>query len=249
MKGILTYHSIDDSGSVVSVDPQTFERHVRWLAGSEVPVLPVSEVVSAGCSTGIALTFDDGFQNFIDEAWPILRDHGMPATVYVVTDRVGQDNGWDAGDGRIPLLPLMGWEALGRAAEEGVEIGSHTRTHPKLSALGRVEAAEEIHGSRTLLERELGSKPSSFAYPYGAFRTDIAVEVEAAGYGNAVTTEMRLVGDETDSLFLLPRLDAFYFRSEGILERWGSDSFRRFVRFRAGARHVRSVLRRARMMP
>jgi len=248
MKGILTYHSIDDSGSVVSIDSGTFGRHVGWLAESGVPVVPLAELYSDGCAEGIAWTFDDGFRNFAELAWPLLRDHGMPATVYVVTDWVGRDNGWDPEDSRIPRLPLMGWDTLGRIAEEGAEIGSHTTTHPNLASLDRAVVVAEVRDSRSAIERELGTSPSSFAYPYGAYRRESAAEVEAAGYGNAVTTEMGLLEDGAASPFLLPRLDAFYFRSGGVLERWGTEGFRRFVRFRAGARRVRSVLRRARIM-
>jgi peptidoglycan/xylan/chitin deacetylase (PgdA/CDA1 family) len=244
MKAIITYHSIDDSGSVISVAPSTFRRHVAWIAGAGVPVVPISEVLSEGCSEGIALTFDDGFLNFADVAWPILRAHAMTATVYVVTDRVGRDNGWDGDDSRIPLLPLMGWDALGRIADEGAELGSHTRTHPNLSLLDPARAVAEIHESRVDLERETGRTPTSFAYPYGSFRPGDVAAVESAGYENAVTTEMQIVGERTGSPYLLPRLDAFYFRTEGLLERWGTPGFRRFVRLRAGARRARKVLRR-----
>ena len=71
-----------------------------------------------------------------------------------------------------------------------------------------------------------------------------ASAVEAAGYTIAVTTEMALLGSAPASRLELPRLDAFYLRRPGVLERWGTESFRRFVWFRAGAGRVRSVLAR-----
>ncbi len=107
MKAIVTYHSIDGSDSVISVDRDTFRRHVEWLCAANVPVRPLSDLVQPECAEGIALTFDDGFENFATDAWPILRAHRLPATVFVVSDRVGRDNGWDSGDVRIPRLPLM----------------------------------------------------------------------------------------------------------------------------------------------
>ena len=105
MRAVLTYHSIDDSGSSISVRPDAFERHVRWLASGRVQVMALDDLArSHSDAPAVALTFDDGFENFATHAAPLLRVHGFPATVFVVTDRVGEDKRleWDGGGGANP---------------------------------------------------------------------------------------------------------------------------------------------------
>lgn len=247
MKGILTYHSVDDTGSVISVSPDTFARQMDWLAESGTPVLPLAELLSPTCTTGVALTFDDAFQNFADVAWPIMKVHQLPATVYVPSDWVGRDNGWDADDTRIPLLPLMGWDVLTELAADGLDLGGHTLSHPRLETLAGDSLTREIEQDRVRIGSETGRAPTSFAYPYGTYVPATVSAVRQAGYASAVTTEMRLLGD-TIAPLELPRLDAFYFRDGDVLEQWGTERFRRFVRFRAGARRVRRVLQRVRLV-
>ena len=94
MRAILTYHSIDSSGSPISIDAQSFQRHVDFLASSKLKVVPLSEIVSDSVEDALAITFDDGVVNFAAQAWPRLRDRGLPATLFVVTGRVGKDNAW-----------------------------------------------------------------------------------------------------------------------------------------------------------
>ncbi|MDX1577175.1 MAG: polysaccharide deacetylase family protein [Gemmatimonadota bacterium] len=239
MRAILTYHSIDPSGSAISTDTATFRRQIEWLAGSDVPVVSVDALLAMeDVEEGVALTFDDAFENFGSVAWPLLRDRGLPATVFVVSDHVGGSNDWGGREEPgIPTLPLLGWDDLGRLAEQGVTVGSHTRTHPRLAGLEPDRLQDEVEGSAAAIERELGKRPNGFAYPYGSVDGASAGTVEGA-YAWACTTELAAVEAE-DSRHRLPRLDAYYFRDAGRLEAWGSARFR--VRLA-----VRRVLRRAR---
>src|SRR5262245_53682892 len=82
MKAILTYHSIDDSGSVISVDAATFRAHIEWLVKQKIAVVPLDRLREMSDDThAVALTFDDGFENFATGAWPVLRDYALPVTV------------------------------------------------------------------------------------------------------------------------------------------------------------------------
>jgi len=249
MKAILTYHSIDASGSVISVDAETFRRHIAWLRDEQIIVHPLNRLPEPDCPGGVALTFDDGFLNFATEAWPILREFSMPATVFVVSDRVGSENDWDAGDERIPRLPLMDWTTLAELAREGVTIGAHTRTHPDLRRLTGESLRSEIEGSRDAVANEVGVAPDAFAYPYGRLTPDIVAAVEYAGFSVAVTTEMALLPELVRARWELPRLDAFYLRRPGTLESWGTGSFRRFVGVRGVGRRVRAILARTGISP
>lgn len=243
MKAILTYHSVDPSGSVISIDPRTFAAHVRWLA-ENVTVLPLEQLMSTAHQNAVAITFDDGFQNFADAALPLLSAHGLPATVFVATDHVGTTNAWSVGaTPMVPQLPLMDWTDLERIKKHGISIGSHTRTHPDLRRQSADEKSTEIAGAAEILTRRLGERPRTFAYPFGEF-DDRAVATVRDTYAYACTTELRALNDDEDEA-LLPRLDAYYFRREGLLEQFGTGAFRRFIWVRRHGRAVRRVLAHA----
>lgn len=253
MQGVMTYHSVDDSGSVISLAPAQFRRHVEWLARSAVSVRPLAEMVSTtGANTSavvvnpstrnaIALTFDDGFANFADVALPLLRAHAMPATVFVVTDHVGGDNRWGGrASANIPVLPLMDWDALGTLAEYGVEIGAHTRSHPHLPTRSDAQLQDELHGCAELLAQRTGRRPTSFAYPYGALDARSAQHAGAV-FTVACTTELRALRPHEDRT-RIPRLDAWYFREPGQLESWGSVSMLCRLALRRAGRRVRRLM-------
>ena len=240
MRGILTYHSIDDSGSVISIRPEVFRRQADWLASGSLRVLPLDEIGDAPLDAdAVALTFDDGFENFGSVAWPELRRRGLPATLFVVTERVGRTNAWEDGNGKgIPELPLLDWDDLGRLADEGVMLGSHTRTHPDLSRLDGRRLEDEIAGSAERIQGNTGVHPSAFAYPFG--RSPLAaIDTVRQVYRHACTTELRFIGP-SESPHLLPRMDMYYFRQPGRLEGWGTPRFRRRVSVRHRFRRLRA---------
>ncbi len=241
MRAILTYHSIDDSRSPISVGPAVFRRQMEFLASGRPRVVRLADIASGKApDESVALTFDDAFANFYELALPLLTDFALPATVFVVTDHVGGQNDWSApgvAHGAVPLLPLMSWEHLATLSERGIEIGAHTRRHPRLTGLTPSARADEIDGAAQRLEQELRTRPKAFAYPFGDVNHGVR---EAVGrtYACACTTELRALARVEDNL-QLPRLDAYYFRSPGLLEQWGSSVFQRRLWFRAQARRVR----------
>ncbi len=242
MRVILTYHSLDSSGSSISVDPVVWREQVAWLATGPVPVVPLEELSGRTSDVdAIALTFDDGFANFATEALPALKDYGLPATVFVPSDHVGRTNAWGGGvDRGIPELPLMDWPDLARAVEAGITTGGHGRTHSRLTTLAADALADEVGESTERLFRELGQRPTTFAYPYGVY-DDVVVGAVAAQFQWACTTELAALTSET-SLLLLPRIDMFYFRRRGQLQTWGTGWFSRRLWSRRQARRVRQVI-------
>lgn len=242
MRAILTYHSIDASGSPVSIDAEAFRRQMEWLARRGPRVLPLGELARApAADDAVALTFDDGLESVRDMAAPLLEDLGLPATVFVVTQRTGTSNRWDGRDEPgIPELPVLGWRDLEDLARAGLELGSHTRTHPRLTSLSTEQIRDEVGGAAADLERELGMRPESFCYPYGAVDERVVRVVEEF-HRLAVTTELRTVGCD-DHLLRLPRLDTVYFRNPARLEEWGSPGFGRYLAFRRAGRRVRAAL-------
>ena len=120
----------------------------------------------------VIITFDDGYENLAEYAFPVLQRYGFSATVFVVTGNLGGSNAWDEVRGSATLR-LLSADQITEWAAKGIEFGSHTRSHPDLRTLAIEDAQHEISGSKRDLEEVLGSPVASFAYPYG-FRNDAA---------------------------------------------------------------------------
>jgi peptidoglycan/xylan/chitin deacetylase (PgdA/CDA1 family) len=234
------YHSIDSSGSAISIDETAFRRHVDWLASGAVTVTSLDRLLSTPSDDdAVAVTFDDAFENFGQIAWPLLREQGLPVTVYVVTGKTGSTSDWNRSLG-LPDLPLLDWDALGRLGEEGVDLGSHTQRHAKLPELDGERLEEEVAGSAAVIEQRTGRTPTAFAYPYGAvdYRSEAAVR---AVYKTACGTRLAMLEDDPPT-FQLPRLDSYYYRRPGRLEAWGSVRFKGHLGLRSVARSLRGKL-------
>jgi len=239
VRAVLTYHSIDDSGSAISVSREAFDQHVRWLTSGRVRVVPLTELAAAPAEEdAVALTFDDAFANFATEAAPRLITNGLPATLFVVSDRIGTTNAWDGRPVRgIPTLPLLDWPMLERLCAAGVTLGAHTRTHPDLTALDEPALDDEIVGCAERLRQRTGGVVAAFAYPYGRVNSAVARRV-ATAFALGCTTDFRALRS-TEVAALLPRLDMYYFQRPGLLENWGSDRFKRMIAVRRRLRRLR----------
>lgn len=236
---IVTWHRIaDDAKSPLATAATEFERQIRELAEGGYRAIRMSEVPQAlGSLDGkaVAITFDDGYASFAAEAWPVLRRFGFTATVFLVTACVGSRSDCF---GASPSEPLLRWSDVARLAEEGCEIGAHTRSHPPLVELADDAARAEIENSRDDIERNAGVVAHSFAYPYGACDRRVA-SICAESFALAVTTHLGFAAAASDR-HLLPRIDAFYLRGRAMRD-LAAPSFRREL-----AR--RRILRRARRL-
>lgn len=236
------YHSLDPSGSPISLDPKVFQQHVKFLAGGKVSVVPLEQLPGRpDDEDAVAVTFDDGFRNFATEAVPALHDRRMPVTLFVVSDHPGTNDWGGHSAPGIPTLPLLDWEGLGRVAELGVTLGGHTRHHPRLSRVEPTRLEDEIGGCAIRIREQTGQTARTFAYPYGDLGPEV-VAVTARHFTLACTTELRPLATE-EPMYLLPRLDMYYYSEPGTLEAWGTPRFRRRLAWRATARRVRQVFR------
>jgi len=203
---ILTYHSLDLSGSPISLPPETFRRHMQWLADARIPVVPLTQILqSAGA---VALTFDDGFRNFREFALPVLQNLHLPSTVFVVTGYCGGTNRWPGQPSDIPTLDLLSWSEIEELARHGVDFGAHSVTHQNLVRLAPEAAAAEIRQSRIDLEDRTGRPVRAFAWPYGLSNPSLRTKV-AEEFSLACGTELRFL-EGTYERTNLPRSDAFY---------------------------------------
>jgi peptidoglycan/xylan/chitin deacetylase (PgdA/CDA1 family) len=209
---ILMYHSLDDSGSVVSTSPASFLRQMEWLHDQHVPVVALEQVTTTPGS--MAITFDDGLVNFVEHGLPVLERRGYPATLFVVSDGCGGTSSWSRVGQRLPVLD---WNELEAIPADLVEIGSHTASHPDLCTLSRREIDQELQSSRAAIEDRLGRAVTSLAYPYGA-SNPLVRDVTQHHYERACGTTLRYVDGRGDPLDL-PRIDTFYLRRAFWFER------------------------------
>jgi peptidoglycan/xylan/chitin deacetylase (PgdA/CDA1 family) len=211
---ILSYHSIDAAPDKarfpgLHVPPELFERQMWTVKRLGFRCISMSEAYrrlqSNDMGRCVALTFDDGYLDNILNAAPILKQFTFEATCYVVADLVGSHSVWDVELGGS--RPLMGREQLEQWLAQGLEVGSHTRSHPRLDELSAEAAREEIAGSRVRLSELLGTEIRHFCYPYGRFSATASTLVREAGYQTAVTT-LSGVASKRDDPYRLPRIAA-----------------------------------------
>jgi peptidoglycan/xylan/chitin deacetylase (PgdA/CDA1 family) len=186
---ILTYHRVSTDRDELAVTPASFRRQIEAIAMSGVPVVDLASALTRDGSPAIALTFDDGYHDFVENALPVLVEHGFPATVFVCPEIV-------AGRARYSFYDptahpaMLTWDEM-RVIERdtGVRFEPHSLTHPDLGTLDDDDAWREINGSRAALAAELGRVPRLFCYPGGYATGRDAALVERAGLVGAVTTE------------------------------------------------------------
>ena len=200
---ILTYHSIDDTGSIISISPEKFRRHMQCLKEGSTQVISLTEVVQCLKEdrplppNSVTITFDDGFKNFYDVAHPILKEFGFSATVFLVPGYCGKTNKWKGQPKQIPTVDLMDWNEIAELAEDGIDFGAHTVTHADLSDLPHENAVEEIIDSKSVIESHLGREVSFFAYPYGKLDDKVRSVVQE-DFSGACSTEFDFVTSKRD---------------------------------------------------
>jgi peptidoglycan/xylan/chitin deacetylase (PgdA/CDA1 family) len=150
------------------------------------------------------ITFDDAYRSVFELGLPLLAQHKLSATIYVVAGLVGANNAWDVAKGH-PDEPLMSETELREWLRAGHRIGSHSLTHPHLTRIGEREAREEISASKKQLEDRFGVEVTDFCYPYGDHNTQVRDLVEHAGYRTATTTVFGLAKPDSDP-FRLSRI-------------------------------------------
>ena len=150
---ILMYHSISNGTGPTSISATDFEVQMKLLSEADVQVISMDRLlalrkgVENSGSHFVIITFDDGFTDFAETAWPILQKYGFPSIVYIPTKHVGNSENWRGADS--PPRPLMNWSTIRSLADVGVDFGSHTISHPDLTLLSRGEIELELSGAKT----------------------------------------------------------------------------------------------------
>ncbi|WP_211270878.1 polysaccharide deacetylase family protein [Streptomyces yerevanensis] len=194
---ILMYHAVstvpNEATRALSVAPEAFAEQMAllddrgftpvntaqladsWRSGSPLPGRPV------------LVTFDDGYEGVHRHALPVLAKHGFAATLFVST-------GWLRGsyDTGGALDTMLDWDQVRELAGADVEIGGHSHTHPQLDQLTDEALWFEVLRCKEIIADELGTRPASFAYPYGYSSRRVRRTVREAGFAQSLAVGNRL---------------------------------------------------------
>ncbi|TAM80064.1 MAG: glycosyltransferase [Acidobacteria bacterium] len=197
---ILMLHSVSAPAELrlksLYISPRRFTRFMKWLKKvGYTSALPAGWEERAACRRRVILTFDDAYDDFISDAFPVLHRLGFTATVFVVVDRIGKTNDWDERRG-YKSRRLLSLGEIRELHNHGVHFGSHTLTHAWLTSASDRDLEREVGDSKRKLEDLLGAEVSSFAYPWGIADMRVRSAVARAGYKTALTTQEGLNGSE-----------------------------------------------------
>ena len=211
---ILVYHQIAEAppkGSAfrsLYVAPSDFARQMKWLKLFGYQGLSMSGLYPylTGAREGrvVGITFDDGYQNNISNALPVLNEQGFSSTCYAVSGLLGQTNAWDQHLG-IAQARLMTEADVRQWVAGGQEIGSHTHQHLDLINTDDAACRADMALGKSALEAIVGKPVEHFCFPYGRYETKHAVMAAEAGFRTATTTQRSRCQAQTDFL-QIPRV-------------------------------------------
>lgn len=228
---VLLYHSVgpplprDPYG--LALDPADFRRHADWLAGRPEGWEPSPLEPPRPGRKAVAITFDDGFEDTLRRAAPVLVERKLPFTVFVTAAYLRER--------RAPYLSPERLKEL--AALPGASIGAHGDAHESLTALDGARLRRELEDSRKYLQDLLGRTVASLSYPHGDVDRRVRDAAEAAGYALGCCSRYGLNGPARDPLLLCrTELTAWDGLDELRLKTLGHWDWFRFRRRDPGAR-------------
>jgi peptidoglycan/xylan/chitin deacetylase (PgdA/CDA1 family) len=208
---VLCYHAVSDSWpDELAVPGRLLEEHITSLLRRGYRGVSAADAL-AGRRKALHVTFDDAYKN-VTEGLAVLERLGVPATVFACSSYAEDGRPLDvpelATEARAypAEMATMSWEELRGLADRGVEIGSHTITHPHLTRLTDRELSTELQDSRTRIEDELGQPCPLVAYPYGENDDRVRKAARRAGYAAAFALRETFASPDS---FALPRVDLY----------------------------------------
>lgn len=201
---ILMYHnisSVEQQDDVLSISKKVFREQMEYISKHNYKVISLkelAEMLQKGInipSNYVVLTFDDGYGNFYNHAYPILKENKFKATVFVIIGFIEKNK------------ETLNWEQIEQLAKDDlIDIGSHTLTHQMLPLLNDKEAKQEILFSKLSLEKKLKEPVVIFCYPFGAVNHSIKEMVKKAGFKVAVGTSYQRGQFNNNDVYILKRV-------------------------------------------
>lgn len=190
--------------------PDSFARQMGWLARNGYQSLSLDDLLDARYghrslpSRSVVITFDDGYQDIVEHAVPVLMRYGFTAHIFLVSSMVGRMAEWDREEFGWSF-PLFDWETARWLESKGFHCDAHTTSHRPLATLDAKETLREIEECRYVLKQELGRDSTHFAYPYGSYNEETKEIVKQAGFRSACSVR-RGLSPASDDPFALRRI-------------------------------------------
>lgn len=241
---VLTFHALDDAGSVISFSPQVFQQGMAMLHAHGYRTMRLEEAVGAlrgrkpFPKRAFVLTFDDGFESVFREAFPVLQRYGMSATVFLT---VGAAPG--GSPARLPEFEgraMLSWAEIREMQAAGMDFGAHTLTHPDLTGLSSERVALEMSASKQRIENALGTAVTSFAYPFGRHDAE-SRRIAGQYFSCACADTLGLISGGSDP-YALERVDAYYLRTRRLFGLMVTGAFRWYIVARSIPRQLRRAV-------
>jgi peptidoglycan/xylan/chitin deacetylase (PgdA/CDA1 family) len=184
----------------LSVTPENLDAQLAWLRENGYTAITLQHLLyhlTLGWplpEKPIILTFDDGYADAYANAFPILQKYGFVGTFFIITDRI------TFGDPNYAT-----WDQIVEMHNAGMDIQSHTRTHPDLRGLSEAQLLWQILGSKEAIEARTNKQVHFFCYPSGKYDANAIRALQQYGYWAAVTTEYGAT-HSLDNLFTLKRI-------------------------------------------
>ena len=194
---ILMYHAFAAPGERPSrfvASAREFAWQMRWLARAGYSTIPLEAYVRARrenrlpSARSVIVTVDDGYADNRAVAAPVLAERGFPATVFLVTDRIGDANRWTA-EGPLAARPMLSWDEIRALETAGLRFAPHGRTHRAMDGLTGEELADEAGGAWSTLQRKLEHPVPVLAYPFGQHDAAARAGAESLGLLAACTAK------------------------------------------------------------
>lgn len=224
---ILTFHALENTTSPMAFPPALFERALKTWHAAGWRTIALSDAAqnlrerAPFPEKTFVITFDDGYVSVYQAAFPVLRECGMTATVFVAPNAEGQT----ADTTRLPPLygrAMLRWGEIRELRAYGIHFGAHTLTHANLIKLDDRRLRRELCESRDILADALGEKISLFAYPFGKYNGHVR-EMTAQYYDAACSDRLGIANFSSD-LLALERVETFYLRplwaADGLTRSW-----------------------------
>ncbi len=201
---VLNYHKVDNMNISLSVLPEDFDEQMSYLKKHDYHTITPAELYDSLEGNAelpenpVLITFDDGYRDNYDNAYPILQKYGFKGTIFVITSFLGKYPNY------------ITWDQAREMEEDGtISIQSHTVDHKSMTDLSDEQLRTELVDSKKQAEKELGHPVDFMAYPTGTYNLHIAELVKEAGYKAAFTIKYGNV-DKASNIFALERVPIFH---------------------------------------
>ena len=202
---VLTYHSISNDKSPISLSTKIFESHIIFFKKLGLQSINFNEI-NPNKKNQIIITFDDGYKDILTNALPILKKYNFKATCFFVTNLIGKINYWDKKKDKFIIKEIMTTRCIKKWYDNGMSVQSHSHNHLDLTKLSNIEIIKELEYSKKYILENFNIESDVFCYPFGRVNKNV-YEITKKIYKNAVTTNRSRYNVNKHNPLLIPRID------------------------------------------